>query len=103
MVRGMKYAEIGLKNAGVEHIAIMTDSGKMMKMLNDGFVDFAISSRFNGKLQLKKLGLDSIHPLSPHLVEMKLYHYVHVKHQSLIPQLDAVIQSHATNRRIEKA
>lgn len=93
IVRGMKYAEMGLKEAGVEKVGILSDVGEMMSMLHLDFIDFAISSRFNGMVQLKRLGLDSIRPNSPNLSKLKLYHYLHIKHIELIPRIDAVIKS----------
>jgi len=93
MVRGMKYAEIGLRQAGVNNVVTLDDVGEMMKILQADRVDFAISSRFNGLIQLKALEIDAIHPLSPQLSQLQLYHYLHIKHRALVPKLDAVIQS----------
>ena len=102
MVRGMKYAEIGLRDAGVDKVGILSDVGEMMAMLQLDFVDFAISSHFNGLVQLKRLKLNAIKPNQPNLDNLKLYHYLHIKHKKLVPQLDAVIRSMKNNGELIK-
>ncbi len=102
MVRGMKYAEIGLKAAGVEKVGILSDVGEMMSMLQLDFIDFAISSRFNGMVQIKLLGMDSIKPNSSSLDKLKLYHYLHIKHKHLVPEIDTVIKSMKKSGELNK-
>lgn len=52
-----------------------------------------ITARINGLLQLKRLNLKSIVPLSPPLSKMLVYHYLHKKHSALVPKIDRVFKS----------
>ncbi|WP_281560950.1 transporter substrate-binding domain-containing protein [Thalassomonas sp. RHCl1] len=102
MVRGMKYAEIGLRDAQVDNVVTLDDVGEMMKILAANRVDFAIASSFNGALQLKVLGIEDIGPLSPELSQLKLYHYLHKKHRQLLSKIDAVIKSMKRTGELKK-
>lgn len=88
-VRGIKHAEMCTKD--MSKVAIFSDSGILIKSLNNNIVDFAITSQLNGLVQLKKLGIDTVYPLEPTLSQNPLFHYLHKKHANLIPQIDNII------------
>lgn len=102
MVRGMQYAKDGLKKGEVEKIHILNDVKKMMLFLDKGRADVAISSQFNGRFSLKEKGINSIYSLSPPITELKIYHYLHVKHKSLIPKVDQQIRLMKKNGELKR-
>ena len=89
IVRGVKHAELCTK--GMNNIRVFTYSTKMMKLLDANRVDIAITAKINGLLLSKKMGMKSIHALSPPLSRMMVYHYLHEKHRDLVPKLDKVL------------
>jgi len=91
MVRGMQYAKIGL--SGVENIRIVTDSIQLMKMLDTGRIDIAVTTKFNGLYHISELNLPSIIALTPAIERHNVYHYLHKKHIKLIPKINAIIKS----------
>ncbi len=91
VVRGMKFAELGLK--GMENVLWLTGSDQLFKMLDAGRLDIIVSARFDGFYHIKKLQLNSIRQLQPVIERHQLYHYLHEKHKNLIPIIDDVIKS----------
>ncbi len=89
IVRGVRHAE--LCTSGLENVKIFNNSIKMMELLDANRIDIAITARINGLMLSKRMKLDSIHPLSPPLNRMLVYHYVHEKHKDLVLKLDKVI------------
>ena len=76
----------------MEHVQIVGNSSLLMQILHRDRVDFVITARINGLLQLKNLNLDSIYPLSPPLRRELVYHYLHEKHKALVPRIDSVFK-----------
>ncbi len=62
IVRGVRHAEVCTQ--GMKHVQIVGHSNLLMQILDRGRVDIVITALINGLLQLKKLNLDSIYPLS---------------------------------------
>ncbi len=55
-------------------------------------IDIAIFMHLDGLLELNKTNLHaSIKALSPPLMKLKLYHYLHKKNQHLVPKLEKVL------------
>jgi len=102
MIRGMKYAELGILKGSLQRVLVLDDREAMMTALHMGVVDLAVSSKFSGQLQLKKMGIHTIYPLSPPLQMGKLYHYLHKKHATLVPKVDAIIQAMRSNGELKK-
>jgi len=89
IVRGVRHAE--LCTNGMDRVKVFNNSIKMMELLNANRIDIVITARINGLMLSKKMNLKSIHPLSPPLNRMLVYHYVHIKHKDLVTKLDKVI------------
>jgi polar amino acid transport system substrate-binding protein len=89
IVRGVIYAELCIE--GLNKMAIFPDSVSLMKSLDKNIVDYVVTARFNGLVQLKKLGINSIIALKPALSKKPLFHYLHKKHADLIPKVNSVI------------
>ncbi|MGS2722068.1 hypothetical protein [Paraglaciecola aestuariivivens] len=98
--RGVKYAE--MCTLGMEKVAVFPDSSSLMKSLDRNIVDFAITSGLNGLVQVKNLKLNQVVALEPILEKRLLFHYVHKKHQSLVPQLDAILQNMQQSGELER-
>nr|WP_077753979.1 transporter substrate-binding domain-containing protein [Shewanella psychrophila] len=65
---------------------------QMMRFLNSGHVDVALTNTIDGVHMIEKLGLDKIQPLDTPLAVLELYHYIHKSHIHLVPKVDAVIK-----------
>ena len=100
MVRGMKFAELGLQ--GMEGIQQVTGSDQLFNMLSAGRVDVIVSARFNGLYHIARFNLHNIKQLEPVLERHELYHYLHVKHKKLVPIIDTAIQSMTKNNELHR-
>ena len=89
IVIGVMHAELCTK--GQRKMALFPDSVSLMKSLDKNIVDYVVTARFNGLVQLKKLGINSIMALKPALSKKALFHYLHKKHADLIPKVNSVI------------
>ena len=98
-VRGIKHAEICTK--GMSKVAIFSDSSSLIKSLNNDIIDYAITAKFNGLVQLKKLGIHTIVALKPALSKKPLFHYLHEKHADLIPKIDSIIMNMTKNGELD--
>jgi len=99
-VRGLKYIDLGLK--GMKGVYDVTGTNQLMKMLDSGRLDIAVTSGFNGAYNIHKLELNNIHRLHPVIERHQLYHYLHKKHIKLIPIIDEVIQSMKKSGELER-
>lgn len=100
IVRGVRHAETCTQ--GMKHVQIVGHSNLLMQILDKGRVDVVITARINGLLQLKKLNLDSIYPLSPPLSRRLVYHYLHKKHKALVPKIDRVFKEMRESGELER-
>ncbi|MGK0305544.1 MAG: polar amino acid transport system substrate-binding protein [Gammaproteobacteria bacterium] len=89
--RGVRHAEICTQ--GIDNVAVFPDSNSLMKSLDRDIVDYAITSNLNGLVQLEKLGISSVIALKPTLGKRLLFHYLHKKHEYLIPELESIISA----------
>ncbi|MCP4352008.1 MAG: transporter substrate-binding domain-containing protein [Desulfobacterales bacterium] len=64
----------------------------LFKVLDKGRVDIVIESRIGGLSFIKKYGFTGIKPLEPPLETVKVYHYLHKKHQYLVPRITKVLE-----------
>jgi polar amino acid transport system substrate-binding protein len=95
---GAKYAEYG--TAGMKVTAVATND-QVFDMLDQRRTDVAISTRIEGVLTIKKLGLTGIRPMEPPLVTLKLFHFLHKKHLALVPRITLVLEEMAKEGRIK--
>lgn len=61
------------------------------KLLANNRVDVVIVDHFNGLKTLKHMGLEKIYALENPLETTLLYHYLHVKHEKLLPCLEEIL------------
>ena len=100
IVRGVKHAEACTQ--GMKHVQIVGDSNLLMRILDKDRVDLAITAKINGLLQLKKLKINYIYPISPPLSQNPVYHYLNEKHRDLVPRIDKVFQEMQETGELEK-
>jgi ABC-type amino acid transport substrate-binding protein len=99
IVRGVKHSQ--LCTHGMENVFVGDDLSGVMRMLDAGRVDLLITARINGLLMAKELGLDAIKPLSPPLSRFWVYHYLHERHNELVPTIDAVFKAMQESGELE--
>ena len=95
---GAKYAEFG--TAGMEVTPVATND-QVFTMLDQHRTDVAISTRIEGVLTIKKLGLKNIRLVEPPLVTLELFHFLHKKHAALIPRITGALEQMAKEGRIQ--
>ncbi|MGB1236704.1 MAG: substrate-binding periplasmic protein [Pseudomonadales bacterium] len=100
IVGGVKHAEICV--VGLRDVQVFGTSEKMMKLLNLGRIQLAITAKVNGQVLVSQMKLSGIKPLSPALRKMPVYHYLHRKHRDLVPQIDAVFQEMQRSGELEQ-
>jgi len=101
VVRGVQYVTDGTN--GVEHVQTVDDGDALMIILNKDRVDLVVTARYNGLYQLKKLNLHKvIRHLSPPVVTLRLYHYLHVKHRLLVPIVEDLVREMFTSGELQK-
>lgn len=88
-IRGMKAAEDYFQESSIQYV---NNFSQVIKLLDDGLIDFAILTQQNiQRAQQKHYRKDFIIHLPP-LFKHKLYHYIHQRHQKLITSLTAEIK-----------
>ena len=101
IIRGVQFVADGTK--GMKHVQITNTLESVMKMLDKGRVDLVIVDSFNGILELRKLNLDEeIRHLSPPLVTLRLYNYLHVSHRKLAPIVENLLREMFTSGELQK-
>ncbi len=100
IVRGVKHAETCAQ--GIKRVQIVGDSNLLMRILDKDRVDLVITAKINGILQLKKLKINYIYPISPSLSKNPVYHYLNEKHRDLVPRIDKIFQEMQETGELEK-
>jgi len=86
-VRGIKFAE---RNTEGMNALPAKDYSNLIRMLDKGRVDIAVSPSVNGWYQIRKMGAEGISDLSPPIMKFDLFHYLHKKHAALAPRISEV-------------
>lgn len=98
-LRGLKIAEQGLEN--FEYVSV-PDFDPIIRMLERGRVDIAVLPREDGIKGIKELGITSIRVIEPPLIRVELYHFLHNKHKSIVPEITASLDKMREEGLIEK-
>ncbi|MCP3927046.1 MAG: ABC transporter substrate-binding protein [Desulfobacterales bacterium] len=96
--RGLRVAEDGTH--GMKVMAV-TSIIQMFKMIDIDRADIAVSTRLEGTITIKKLGLSGINLLEPSLQHFPLYHYIHNKHKKKVPELTNILRNMEQRGRIK--
>jgi polar amino acid transport system substrate-binding protein len=90
IVRGVGSSEAGTRD--MPHVERATSLPDLIRMLDRDRFDLLVTDLFSGRVEVKKLGLEGvIRPLSPPLSRIDVYHYLHERHLSFIPEVEAVL------------
>ncbi len=96
---GIKYAEKGTKGMKVHTVS---ENEHLFIALDYGRCDVAVSSRLIGLEYIQKLQFSEIKILEPPLVKMELFHFLHKKHEKLIPEITKVLKEMQAKGRIRE-
>jgi len=99
IVRGVQHTKDITE--GLENVQIADDAELMMKMLEGGRADIAITNTIAGLGVLKKLKIDTIAPVIT-LETLELFHYVHQKNKDIVPKVDAEIKKMKASGELKK-
>lgn len=89
-IRGYKIVE---KNVppGTE-TTTANDAEQLFNMLDKGRVDIAIYRRWEGLTLAQQMGIENLRIIEPSLAETGIYIYLHKKHASKVPLIDAALK-----------
>lgn len=88
IVRGVKHTDKITRNIDNKNVKVIDSPEAMMRFLNKGRAQLALTNPLEGDLVIKKLGYNSLELIEPPLAELPLYHYVHKDHAELVPLID---------------
>ena len=89
-VRGVKHTNN--ITHGHDTIVDLNTTEQIMKFLDKGRADVALTNTVDGLMVINDLGLKNIVKASEPLATLDLYHYIHEDHKHLVPKVDAVIK-----------
>ncbi|MCP3400912.1 ABC transporter substrate-binding protein [Bradyrhizobium sp. CCGB20] len=90
IVRGVGSSEAGTR--GMARVTATTSLENMVRMLDADRFDVMVTDLFSGLVAVRKLDLQTrIHPLSPPMERIHIYHYLHERHRDLVPKVGKVI------------
>ena len=99
-IRGVKHTNnitVGLKD-----VTDVDSTSALIKLVNDGLVDVALTNTIDGMLAIHQLNLESVVvPGSEALARLNLYHYLNREHQYLAEKVDAVIREMKTTGELD--
>lgn len=97
-VKGIKIIEQNTDGMRVEHAATMRQA--FLKM-NLGRTDIVVANRASGLAVLKELHMNDVRVLKPSLASFAVFHYLHKKHEDLVPKLTAALKQMQNDKTIE--
>lgn len=101
IVRGVGSSEAGTR--GMNSVTAAASLENMIHMLDAERFDLMVTDRFSGLVAVKKLNLEArIHPLSPPLQRIDIYHYLHERHRVLAGKVAKVIQEMSTSGELAR-
>lgn len=97
-VRGIKIVQENTAGMRTEAVPTMAQAFQKMMM---GRTDIVVGNRLSGMAVVKSLKLDEVHVLNPPLASFPVYHYLHRKHEELVPRLSGVLRQMRADKVIE--
>lgn len=99
-VRGVKHTNN--ISVGVDDVYDSASTELMMRFLNGGRADIALTNTVDGLMALRELEIIDIVPLEKPLAVLELYHYIHQDHIDLVSRVDTVIKNMKESGELEK-
>ncbi|MBB3118635.1 substrate-binding periplasmic protein [Pseudoduganella violacea] len=98
-IRGIKIVEQNTQGMHIEPVATMMQALQKMTM---GRTDVVVGNRVSGLAMARTLKMADIRVLQPPLATFPVFHYLHKKHEALIPKLSAALQQMQKDKVIER-
>jgi len=99
-VRGVKHTNN--ITVGLSKVINVQNTEAMMRFLQAGRGEVALTNTVDGLLVLEKLGYSNIVPIKKPLAVLELYHYIHEKNKHIISKVDNVIKQMKSNGNLQK-
>lgn len=100
IIRGIRYSEINTKDMSPYFAEDVTH---LFRLLNSGYISVAIATERAGNLELlNRFSESGITRVGSPLLQMPVYHFLHRKHERLIPQINAILLQMKSNGEIEQ-
>lgn len=100
-VKGWKAAVDNLQQLQPANLYIVTRPQQLFQMLQQERIDFGVMGYMSGRKTIADLKLQDIRPISPPLMEKKLYLLLAKKHQSLVTEFTRVFNDMMNDGTIE--
>ncbi|MET0049132.1 MAG: transporter substrate-binding domain-containing protein [Sedimenticola sp.] len=97
--RGIRISEEGTKGMRRQ---LVDDYRTLFTLLDLGRVEVVVTPHLVGLIEMKKSNIKDVKTLEPPLIETKLYHYLHKKHESLVPKITASLRKMEADGDIER-
>ncbi|MET0084428.1 MAG: transporter substrate-binding domain-containing protein [Sedimenticola sp.] len=97
--RGIRISDEGTK--GMQR-QLVDDYHQLFTLLDLGRVEVVVAPHLVGLIEMKKSNIKDVKTLEPPLIETKLYHYLHKKHESLVPKITASLREMEAEGDIER-
>lgn len=98
-VKGIKIIEKNTVGMKLEQTATMRQAFLKMSL---GRSDIVVANRNSGLAVLKEMKLPDIKVLEPPLASFPVFHYLHKKHEALVPKLTQILQQMQKDKTIER-
>lgn len=98
-MRGIKIVQENTQGMRVEAVPTMQQAFEKMMM---GRTDLVLGNRLSGTAVIKSMNLEGITVLEPPLASFPVYHYLHKRHEALVPELTRVLRQMQTDKSIER-
>lgn len=98
--RGVKFSEIGTE--GMRRVTFNNNLALGRILLENSEVDVSVIARVNGLQVMEELGDKALHFLQPPLNIYPLFHYLHKKHEKLVPKLVTVLEDMKEKGRMDE-
>ncbi|WP_088330403.1 transporter substrate-binding domain-containing protein [Lacimicrobium sp. SS2-24] len=99
-VRGVKHTNNMTK--GMDNVHDFDSTLEMMRMLQGGYIDVALTNTLDGKLTLRRKNITSVKATEVALDRLPLYHYIHHKHEDLVSRINGVMAKSKASGELEK-
>ncbi len=86
---------------GFSRVSRFSTQKETLKMLATGKVDVVIGDTLTAPWRIKHHKIKGLHPLSPPLMNLQLYHFLNIRHKALIPKLTKELKSMIKRGRLE--
>lgn len=100
VIRGVKISQE--MTEGVSEVHEVKNTESLIKMLNSGRIDIALTNTIDGNIMIQKLGLeDAITTIQTPLVTMDLFHYIHENNLDIVYKVNEKILEMKNNGELE--